>query len=380
MPPSIPIVIISSDVESTSNISKLIGKLGPHASIEGVAVNFNGGYEVIHKKRPLVVILDICKGDLDPCIDAIHKILDRFPRTSIFAVSEDRTSETILKIMRAGATEYLLKPVSEVDLTSALQKLGRLWITKPEAGVEQGQIYTVFSPKGGVGVTTIALNLATNIHTITNKPTLLVDLDLTAGDVTTFLNLKPTYTISDVTTNMSRLDPSFLKGVIQKHDSGINILAEPQNVEEGVSISAEDIKRVLKILKTMFPYVVLDTEPILNNRTLAAIEIADVILLTFVLTLPGIRNMQRYLNYLEKINVKRDKIKLVVNRFLKKGDIKIEEAEKVLKHPIFLSIPNEYNTAIACLNKGVPISTYDTKSKLNVALKELAITLVAKEK
>jgi pilus assembly protein CpaE len=377
--PSIPIVIISSDPDSTNNITNLINKLGSHASVEGVATTFNSGFEVIHKKRPLVAILDVREGDLDTCIDAIHNILDRFPRISIFTASDDRSSETILKVMRAGATEYLLKPVSEVDLTSALQKLGRLWITKPDATVEHGEIYTVFSPKGGVGVTTISINLATNIHTITKKPTLLVDLDLTAGDVTTFLNLRPTYTISDVTTNMSRLDTSFLKGVIQKHDSGINILAEPKNVEDGVSISADDIKRVLKILKTMFPYIVLDTEPILNNRTLAAIEMSDVILLTFVLTLPGIRNMQRYLTYLEKINIKREKIKLVVNRYLKKGDIKIEEAEKVLKHPIFLSIPNEYNTAIACLNKGVPISTYDTKSKLNVALKELAITLVAKE-
>lgn len=380
MPPSISIIVIDSDTESLNNTVKYIKNLGNHATVEGTATNFESGFELVHRKRPMVVIMEACKDDIDKSLNNLKEILNRFPRVSIFATCEDRSADTILKVMRAGATEYLLKPVSEVDLTSALRKLGRLWISKPGAETEEGQIFSIFSPKGGVGVTTIAINLATNMHVITNKPTILVDLDLNAGDVTTFLNMRPAYTISDVTMNMSRLDKSFLQGVITKHESGIHILAEPQKVEEGVSISGGDIKRVLTLLKSMFKYIILDTEPVFNDRTTAAIEMSDFILLTFVMSLPGIRNMQRYLNYFEKIGIPKDKIRLVVNRYLKRGDIRLEEAEKVLKHPIFLSIPNEYGTAISCLNKGVPVSTYDDKSKLNLALKELAITLVSRKK
>jgi pilus assembly protein CpaE len=283
--------------------------------------------------------------------------------------------------MRAGATEYLLKPVTEVDLTAALQKLGRLWIsTAPKEKKELGHIYTIFSPKGGVGVTTIATNLAVNMHQITNKPTILVDLDLNAGDVTTFLNLKPAYTITDVTKNIRRLDESFLKGVITKHESGIYILAEPQKIEEGVSISSSDIKKVLTLLQSMFTYIIIDTEPVMNDRTMAAFEMSELLLLAFVLTLPGIRNVQRYLKYFESIHLSKNRLKLIVNRYLKKGDIRPENAEEVLKEKIFFTIPNEYNTAIACLNKGVPVSAYEEKAKLNLAIKELAISLVGRHK
>jgi pilus assembly protein CpaE len=376
----ISIVIISGDIDSSNNMVRHITSLGDQASIEGVASTFESGFEIVHRKRPMVVIMDLSDGNVDTFISNVQQILERFPRVLVFAASDDKSSDTILKVMRAGVAEYILKPVSEVDLTSALQKLGRLWVSKPEPAREEGHMFTVFSPKGGVGVTTVAINLATNIHAITNNPTLLVDLDLNAGDVTTFLNMKPTYTISDVTMNITRLDRSFLKGVIQRHESGINVIAEPQRVEEGVSIAGTEVKKVLSLLKTMFKYTVIDTEPVLNDRTVAAIEMSEMLIIVFVLSLPGIRNMQRYFSYLDKLGVKREKIKLVVNRHLKKGDIKIEEAERVIKHPIFLSIPNEYNIAMASLNKGIPISSYDDKSKLNIGLKELAISMVARKR
>ncbi len=181
--------------------------------------------------------LEIKTGELDVCIDRIQMMLSRFPQLSVFAVCDDRSADTILKVMRAGAVEYLLRPVSDVDLTAALQKIGRLWIAKPVEEVEQGHIYAFYSPKGGVGVTTLAVNTATSIHNLTKKPTIVVDLDLIAGDVTTFLNMSPSYSISDVTMNTSRLDASFLQGVIARHESGIHVLAEPKKVEEGVALA-----------------------------------------------------------------------------------------------------------------------------------------------
>jgi pilus assembly protein CpaE len=277
--------------------------------------------------------------------------------------------------MRAGATEYLLRPVSQTDLTFALQKTGRLRLVKP-AEEEAGRIITVFSPKGGAGVTTISINLATNIHDMTGKATCLVDLDLNAGDVTTFLNMKPSYTISDVTMNISRLDRNFLQGVIAKHESGISVLAEPQKIEEGVSISSSEIKKVLSILKSMYKYIIIDAETI-SERTTTAIEMSDMILLVFFMSLPSIRNMQRLLRYFDRIGLGRDRVKVIANRYLKKGDITIQDTEKALNYPIFFTLPNDYDTAMTCLNRGVPISEGAPRSQLNTSLKELSKTIIS---
>jgi pilus assembly protein CpaE len=369
------IVVIDSDPDSINHIVKYIKNLGDHAEVDGVATSFESGFELIHKKKPKVVIMEVEK-DVDLSLQRMHTILERFPQVSIFATSEDKSSDTILKVMKAGADEYILRPVSEADLDSALQKHGRLWITKPVPEEQTGTVVTLFSPKGGVGVTTLAINLATHIHTSTKKSTLLVDLDLNAGDASTFFNIKPAYTISDVTANMSRLDKSFLKGVITRHDSGVHILAEPQRVEEAAAILGEDIRKVMGLLRTMFEYIIIDTEAAVDERTISALEMSDYILLVFVMSLPGIKNMQRYLRYLEGKGFGSDRVKLVVNRYVKKGDIRLEDAEKALNHNIFWSIPNDFDSAMACLNKGIPLNMCSPRSKVNSSIKDLAEAMI----
>jgi pilus assembly protein CpaE len=374
MAQNITVVIIDSDIDSIKSLTNYIKKLDSKVFVEGTATTFERGYELIHKRRPMVVIIEVEK-DVDPTIEKIIQILNRFPQTSIFATSEDKSSDTILKVMRAGATEYLLRPVAETDLAFALQKIGRLWLTREVPEDEAGRIFTIFSPKGGVGVTTVAINLATDILEVSKKPTILVDMDLNAGDVTTFLNMKPSYTISDVTTNISRLDRSFLQGVIAKHESGISVLAEPQQVEDAVSISGEDIKKVLSLLKSMFKYIVVDAESI-STRTNIALEMSDQIFVIFYMSLPGIKNMQRHLSYLNKMGFGRDRVKLIANRVVKKSEIKKEDAEKVFGYPIFWAIPNDYETTMACMNKGVPINVGASKSQLNISLKDLAKAII----
>jgi len=378
MPQSISVVIIDSDIDSINSMVKCIKNLDSKVIVEGTATTFENGFELVHKKRPMVVIMEVTE-DINLSLERISQILSRFSQVSVFATSLDKSSDTILKVMRAGATEYLPRPVTEADLTYALQKVGRLWLTRPAPEDEAGRIFTVFSPKGGVGVTTIAINLATDIFEATKKPTILVDLDLNSGDATTFLNMKPSYTISDVTVNISRLDKSFLQGVVAKHESGIYVLAEPQKVEEGVSISGVDIKKVLSLLKSMFKYIIIDAETI-SERTTTALEMSDNILLIFSMSLPGIKNMQRYLRYFDKMGLGRDRVKLVANRYVKKSDIKIEDAEKALNYPIFWAVPNDWDTTMTCLNKGITISMGSPRSQLNVSLNELARAIISGRK
>jgi pilus assembly protein CpaE len=379
MASKLSVVIIDSDVESIKSMQKYIGKLGDHVSVEGVSSNFDGGYELIHRKRPSLVIMEI-GDDVSVAAERIQTILSRFPQVSVFGTSDDRSSDTILSLMRAGMSEYILRPVTEVDLVCALQKIGRLWLVKPVEGKERGLVYSAFSPKGGVGCTTLAINLATNIHQITGKPTLLMDLDMTAGDVTTFLNIRPAYSMTDVISNVTRLDKSFLQGVITRHDSGIQVLAEPQSIGENISFTCENFRRVMDIIRTMFSYVVLDVKASLDDCNSAALEMSDVILMVFVLSLPGIRNIQRYMDYFEKKGIGKGNLQLVVSRYVKKGDIRLEDAERILRQKISFTIPNEYETAMACLNKGMPASSFDAKSKLNLAIREIAQSVVSRKK
>jgi len=376
MSPDISVVIIDSDPDSLKKIVGFLQKLGNHTHIDGTAATFEKGLELIHKKRPMVVIMEVCE-DVELSIERMKTILSRFPHITIFATCPDKSSDTILKVMRAGAAEYLLKPVSEVDLSAALQKLGRLWIVKPAPEEKTGRLITIFSPKGGVGTTTIAINLASHIYNETKEPTILLDMDFYAGDISTFLNLKPAYTLSDVTTHMSRLDKSFIQGVIAKHESGISILAEPHKINEAVEILAEDLRKIISLLKTMYKYIVVDSTSVFDDRTKAVLEESDEIYMVFVLSLPSINNVRRYIDYFARLGFGRDKVKLVVNRYIKKGEITIEDAEKVLNYPVFHSITNEYVTAMACINKGVAVNELEPKSKLNLAIKELAKKVAA---
>ncbi len=370
MSPSITVVVIDSDVDSLKDIVKYITNFDGHAIVEGTAVTFEKGYELIHQKRPMVVIMDVDK-DINLSIERIKTILNRFPQVSIFATSSDKSADTILKVMRAGATEYILKPVAETDLVLALQKLGRLWVGKPAPEEQFGKVYTFFSPKAGVGVTTTAVNYAVNLYKQTNEPTIIVDFDLIGGDVSTFLNIRPSYTISDVTTNITRLDKSFLSGIIVKHKSGIHVLAEPARIADGITIKGPDVKRLLGFLRTMYKHIVIDTEPSLTQTTRTVFENSDILFLIFVLSLPSIKNVSKHLEYFKSIGLNKEKIRLIVNRYVKKSDIKIEDAEKVLDSSIFYSLPNEFETTMDSINKGVPIDEIDSKSRLNLAIKEM---------
>ncbi len=376
MSQEIPVVIIGSSTDSINHITNII-KLGKNTSIEGVAEDLDEGYQIIHKRRPMVVIMDVSAQEIDHSLQMIKKIVHEFPRIFIFVVCGSSSPEIILEFMRAGAHEYFLQPLSENDLSGAFQKLGRRGEERVDVyrSEEECKTYSVFSSKNGVGVTTIAVNLAVNIFEIARKPTIIVDLDLIGGDVTTFLDLKPTYTIGHIKKNSSRVDESFLRGVITEHESGISILAAPQDVKEGVSISTSDVKKLLSLLKTMFKYIIIDTEANFTQSTMTAIEMSDLILMTFILSLPSTKNTKRCLNHLEEIGINKEKIRLVANRYLEKVEIKLEDAENILKRSVFYCIPNDFNMAMTCLNKGVTLSAYDPGSTLNSSIRELAMRI-----
>ena len=370
MPPTLSIALIDGDQSSRTNIERLL-KTIDEASVVGMAGDLKPGCDMVMRVRPMIAMVDL---DINPdkAFENIETMIKQAPNLAVFAMSKNSSSENILRAMRSGATEFLLRPVDDDDLMNALRKVGRLMTQRPQTGSEHGRIITCFSPKGGMGNTTMAVNLAVSLHRSTEKPVALVDLDLESGDAAMFLNLKTSYTISDVTSNIARLDRTFLQGVLSKHSSGIYLLAEPQKVEEAENITQSQVREVLDLLRTMFGYVVVDTEVGYGDRNLAAFDASDLVLLTGVLSLPSIRNIQKALDVSERLGYGADKVKLVINRHVKKGEISIEDAEKTLNYKVFWRIPNDYSGVMASINRGLPIITLAPRSEISRSFGDLA--------
>lgn len=365
----ISVVIIDSDSTNRKAMESVFNRHLDVIKLSGSASNVFEGIPLIRRTNPMVVLLEI--KDINDGLRDIKGMLSEFPRISIFATSADKSSESILQVMRAGATEYLLRPVTETDLFESLQRIGRRWVGKPPEPEKKGTLITLYNPIAGMGVTTMAVNLAASLVS-SDTNVALVDLNFFSGDVATFLNMSPSYTLSTVTSNIAKLDASFLQGVMAMHSSGIYVLVEPLEVDEGTSITPEEIYRVLTLLKGMFSFVIVDTVGHLDRLNLAALEVSDQIFYTFVPSLPSIKNAKRYLAAMDKRGAHKDRVKLIINRYLPKGEIRIEDIEKALKYTIAAAVPNDYESAVNSINKGEPIVRLFSRSSISKEIKRLA--------
>jgi pilus assembly protein CpaE len=368
-------VIIDSDKPSRDVISSILRPFADTIRIEGSVDDFGEGLKIIQKTSPNIVILEV--NNLARGIEEIQYLHANYTQLSVVVTSFEKNPEWILKLMRTGAVEYLLRPVSQDDLMQALTKLGRFWFTKPEEQKQTGKILAVYYPSGGVGVTTVAVNLAAELASPTAKVA-LVDLNLFAGDISTFLDVNPSYTLSSVTNNIARLDASFLQGVMTRHASGPYVLTEPTEVDEAINITPEQVNRLLQFLKGVFDYVVVDCGGQLSGCTMAILENSNLIMFTTVLSLPTIKTSKRYLAAMERKGIRKDRLKLLVNRHIPKADIQLKDAERVLGYPVFLAVPNEYENIIASINKGMPAVKLLPRVAVSKAFAQLA-DLVKKE-
>ncbi|MFH0703304.1 MAG: AAA family ATPase [bacterium] len=369
----IPAIIIDTDdgarytlktnVEA-SNIMKVIGDYNNHVA----------GYNAVIQEKPAVVFLDVSEN-LNLSIEIIEKICLHHRFCIIFVSSYESSPEIIIKAMRAGAREFLTKPIDSHVLMAALKKAKTLLTADPTYS-QSSKIFTVFSNKGGIGKTTIATNLAVSLADITGKKVALVDLNLQLGDITTFLDISPSFDISYVVTQLSRVDEAFLLSTLEKYkNKELYILADPPYLEQAEEITSEQVATVLSILKSVFSYVVIDTSSNFDNQTLCALDMADNILLVSMINLPSIRNSQRCLELFERLNYTKDQTKLIINRYVPDNEITVEDVEDALGHSIYWKIPNNYFTVISSINRGIPLSMLEADSNISKNFMELAALL-----
>ena len=377
MSEELSVVIIDNDSDTILSIKKELERLN-YVNIVAESDTMAVSFDLITKHKPDIVIVDISENP-DFSLGVIERLSTRLKETMFFLSSNETSMDMAIKSMRAGAREFLERPINMDELVSAIDKAKEYRLTQ-NSDFSSGTIYTIFSNKGGIGKTTVATNLAISLTEVTGKRVALVDLNLQLGDVTTFLDIQPIYDISYIVKNISRVDEAFLLSTMEKfEDYEFYILADPPYAEQAEDISSEQINTVLTVLKTIFDYVIIDTTNSFDSKTLAALDLADRILLVSMVNLPCIRNTQRCLDLFGRLNYPKEKIHLIINRYLPTDEITVEDVEDTLEQPVYWKIPNNYFTVMAAINRGVPINQIEEDSNISKNFNQLARQLTGVE-
>jgi pilus assembly protein CpaE len=330
----------------------------------------------------VVIALD---ADHNKALQLIQQLTAEFPQMPILAVSSRGDGQSILQALRAGAKEFLTAPVVLEELLLALQRLRANRSTgdtnNPMSGTTRSEslVLSIVGSRGGVGCTSLAVNIGCNMAQDPKYNVALVDLDLALGDADVALDLIPDYTLADVALNVDRLDMQFLRRSLCKHASGLSLLPHPVQVEDIALIHEEHLGRVIGLLRASYSHLVFDLSKRFTATDLTAMRMSDAIVLVAQLELTSLRNVVRMLHTLEKEEGLHEKIKVVVNRVGgEDGDITLEKAQETVGRPIYWQVPNDYRSMIGARNAGVPLLTHAPKSKTHLSLLGLANALCGK--
>lgn len=376
MKPKISIVLLESDCNARKDIAGTLKSCDGEVGILATTDDFQEGIKFIRAGNPQIVILEV--KEVEQGVRECAFIVSHFPQTTEIVTATEKNPDWILRLIRAGASEYLTKPIAAAELVAAINKISRRYDQQSEQGSNKGSVISVYNPSGGIGTTTIAVNLAATLAAEGEK-VVLADLNLFSGDVTTFLDLAPRYTLASVMAERGRVDANFLRSVIVSHSSGVQVLSGPTDLGEADMILPELLQEVIAVLRTLFRYTIIDTGGQLFGCNLATFNSSDRILFTTLLNLPALNNAKRYLAAMGNEGFDAARVKLLINRCIPKDDIKVVDAEKILATSSYLTVPNAFMDVKTSINKGVPLVICSPRSPIKKAMDDLARQLAMEE-
>lgn len=392
MPENYRIFIVDDIAETRENISKLL-QFEPDIEVVG---SFGSGQDAIDKLKviePDVILMDINMPDLDG-ITATEIIRKKTQISQIIILSVQGDANYMRRAMLAGARDYLTKPPLTEDLVSAIRRAGDMARSERAKVIEQttalknvtqtsfkkmdGKLVVVFSPKGGTGVTTMAVNLGFKLNQ-PETPVVLVDANFQFGDVPLFINERAKASIYDLTKRADQLEPEFVKQVVAVHSrSNINFLAAPPRLEQAEEITAEQYITVLSSLRELYSYIVIDNPHIINDISLTSLDLADRIVLILTQDIAAIRNAQIFMELINSLKIPKDKITVVMNRYDKRISITAEKISSSLKIPIDVIVPLDEKVVVTSVNRGIPFAQVDGTDAVSLQLNLLANTIIEK--
>jgi pilus assembly protein CpaE len=352
--------------------------------LEAECARYEFFLEVISQSVPDVAVVSL-DSDQSKALQLISQLTVELPEVPILAISARGDGQAILQALRNGAREFLTVPVVLEDLLKALQRLQRGRPGNEKNGSADSPLKTeslviaVLGSRGGVGCTSIAVNLGATLAQDPNHSAALIDLDLALGDADVALDLMADYTLADVALNIDRLDLQFLRRSVSKHSSGLSLLPHPVQMEDAGLIREDHLQRVIGLLRASYTHLVLDLSKSFSPTDVAALRMADLILLVAQLDLSSLRNVVRIQAALGNDESLANKVQVVLNRVGSDTDISLKKAEETIGKPIYWQVPNEPKPLMEARNNGVPLLIHAPKSKVQQSIAGLAQLVSGKQ-
>jgi pilus assembly protein CpaE len=347
------------------------GVLDATAQALGLTVQFCAPRDAAERAvdiRARVVGLE-AGADQTRALALVGQLHGQLPRATILLASADGDLGFMRAALEAGASDVLPLPLEAAELHKALLRASQSTARTAPAPEATGEVITVCGARGGLGVTTLAVNLASRLASLTTGEVGLVDLDLQRGDVAAFLNLTPLNSIANFAAAGGQADDMFLASSLTRHANGVFVLPAPPEIEDADSVGHDEVKVALDLLRARFRYTVVDTARTITGATAAALETSRRLLVLTDLSVPGIRSTRRLVDLFARLGVPRDHVELVVTEAVP-GPVSLEDAAQAIGKQPFFVVPRDEASAAEAMNHGAPLNGKPTK--LAVAMSELA--------
>lgn len=323
--------------------------------------------DVVRQGRFNIVGLEL-GDDSQRGLALLRDLAERLPQAAIFVASADSNMATLRSAMDAGASDFLSLPLNPLDLSRVLIRTSQESAAKAAMRATTGEVVTLFGCRGGLGCTTLAVNLAVHLRNAGHGEVVLVDLDLQRGDVAAFLNLTPSQSIAALA-DAREIDEIFLHSAMTRHGSGLFVLAAPEKIEEAENVGHAEATSALRLLRSQYRFTIIDTPRTVTPAMVAAFEQSGHILLITDLTVPGVRAARRVMDLLTKLEIPMQTVQLVVTQATP-GAIDLSDAARTIGKDPYLVVPNDQAAANQAMNAGAPLN--GKQSALSEAIAQLA--------
>ena len=395
MTDQIRVLVVDDIPETRDHLTKLLS-FEADIDVVGSASSGREALEVAAKLLPDVVLMDINMPDMDG-IAATEQLASTVPSAAVVMMSVQGEADYLRRSMLAGAREFLVKPFSSDELTSSIrqvharerEKLSRMAAAAPASpatpatpspgggGGHDGLVVAVFSPKGGVGRTTVAVNLAVAAATELGKRVVIVDGSFQFGDVGVLLNLNPkSKSIADLAPELEAGEVESLDNFVINHSAGVRVLLAPPSPEMADLVTPSGIKKVLEGLRLDHDLVVVDCTAYFNDTTLAILDVADIILTMLSLEITSIKNMRLFLEVAEQLGYESGKVRLILNRADSTLGIRVTDVENSIGRKVDETIVSDGRSVVYALNRGVPFFLSNREAQVSQDILRLARTVV----
>ncbi len=342
--------------------------LGTEAAIPSAATPYDEAVNAVRKVRPPVVIVGF-DGNAEHAIRLGPQISAELPGVTMVALSEKTDPERIRAAMRSGYREFLVLPEDANLLRKAVREASTVDVDDGHAG----QVIAFIGSKGGCGVSFLAINLAAEISQI--EQVCVVDLDFSMGDVAAFLDLQPSSSIQDLMRNLNRLDERMLRGSVAVHPSKVHVLAQPSELTGAEDVKGDDVLRVMSVAADAYKYVIVDCGGRIDEATLTASSVADLLFIVCTPDVPSVKNAWRRLQLMDRLGVERDAIRLIVNKWEKTTELSQQDIETNLGVPVAATITYDPVNCRKAVNAGRLLRDIDRRSPTSKDISD-AVTLV----